>query len=53
MRPEVVVVDHELPAEPDVLGEHHVLAFGAARVTAETVADLLAGMSAPRQEVVL
>ena len=53
VRPEVVVVDHELPAEPDVLGEHYVLAFGAARVTAETVADLLAGMSAPRPDVVL
>ena len=33
VRPEVVVVDHELPAEADVLGEHYVLAFGAARVT--------------------
>ena len=48
VRPEVVVVDHELPAEPEVLGEHYVLAFGAARVTAETVADLMAGTSAPR-----
>jgi beta-N-acetylhexosaminidase len=52
VRPEVVVVDHELPAGPDVLGEHYVLAFGAARVTAETVADLMAGTSAPRPDVV-
>jgi beta-N-acetylhexosaminidase len=43
IRPDVIVVDHELPADPVVLGEHYVLAFGAARVTAETVADLLAG----------
>jgi beta-N-acetylhexosaminidase len=42
IRPDLIVVDHELPADPVVLGEHYVLAFGAARVTAETVADLLA-----------
>ena len=42
IRPGVIVVDHELPADPAVLGEHYVLAFGAARVTAETVADVLA-----------
>ncbi len=48
VRPEVVVVDHELPAGPDVLGEHYVLAFGAARVTADTVVDVMAGTSAPR-----
>jgi beta-N-acetylhexosaminidase len=47
IRPDVIVVDHELPADPAVLGEHYVLAFGAARVTAETVADLLAS---PRLE---
>jgi beta-N-acetylhexosaminidase len=41
IRPDVIVVDHELPADPAVLGDHYVLAFGAARVTAETVADLL------------
>ena len=42
IRPDLIVVDHELPADPIVLGEHYVLAFGAARVTAEAVADLLA-----------
>jgi beta-N-acetylhexosaminidase len=41
-RPDVVVVDHELPADSVVLGERYVLAYGAARVTAEAAADLLA-----------
>ena len=42
IRPDVVVVDHDLPADPTVLGQRYVLAFGAARVTAEAAADLLA-----------
>jgi len=43
LRPDVVVVDHDLPADSSVLGERYVLAYGAARVTAEAAADLLAG----------
>ena len=43
IRPDLVVVDHDLPADPIVLGQRYVLAFGAARVTAEAAADLLAG----------
>jgi len=42
-RPDVVVVDHDLPSAPEVLGEHYVLAYGAARATAEAAADLLVG----------
>jgi beta-N-acetylhexosaminidase len=40
------VVDHDLPADPTVLGHRYVLAFGAARVTAEAAADLLAAGAA-------
>ncbi|WP_166350228.1 glycoside hydrolase family 3 protein [Phytoactinopolyspora limicola] len=40
-RPEVIVVDHGPDSTADVLGDHHVLTRGAARVTAELVADLL------------
>jgi beta-N-acetylhexosaminidase len=43
LRHDLIVVDHELPADPAVLGDHYVLAFGAARVTADTVADLVVG----------
>ena len=42
IRPDIVVVDHDLPADPTVLGSRYVLAFGASRVTAEAAADLLA-----------
>ncbi|MGH8825597.1 MAG: glycoside hydrolase family 3 protein [Jiangellaceae bacterium] len=45
IRPDVVVVDHDLPADPGVLGQRYVLAFGAARVTAEAAADLLAALA--------
>ena len=44
--PDLVVVDHDLPADPTVLGHRYVLAFGAARVTAEAAADLLAAGTA-------
>jgi beta-N-acetylhexosaminidase len=40
LRPDAVVVDHEL-SEPGQFAEPYVLAYGAARVTAEAAADLL------------
>ena len=40
LRPDAVVVDHEL-SEPGQFAAPYVLAYGAARVTAEAVADLL------------
>jgi beta-N-acetylhexosaminidase len=43
LRPDAVVVDHELPSAPEVLGERYVLAYGAALGSAEAAADLLAG----------
>ncbi|PZF79683.1 glycoside hydrolase family 3 protein [Jiangella anatolica] len=43
-RPDLVVVDHDVNPLPEVLGSHYVLTHGAARVTAEAAADLLAGL---------
>lgn len=43
LRPDLVVVDHDVASPPAVLGDHHVRVHGAARVTAEVAADLLAG----------
>ncbi|MPY96591.1 MAG: glycoside hydrolase family 3 protein [Actinophytocola sp.] len=40
--PDVIVVEHDVGSPGEVLGLHHVLAFGAARATAEAAADLLA-----------
>ncbi|TDE15834.1 glycoside hydrolase family 3 protein [Jiangella asiatica] len=45
LRPDLVVVDHDVNPVADVLGEHHVLTYGAARVTAEAAADILASHS--------
>ncbi|HEY9408921.1 MAG TPA: glycoside hydrolase family 3 N-terminal domain-containing protein [Jiangellaceae bacterium] len=42
LRPDLVVVDHDVASEPEVLGDHYVLAHGAARVTAEAAAELIA-----------
>lgn len=44
-RPDLIVVEHDVGAAPDVLGEHHVIAYGASLVTAEAAANLLAGSS--------
>lgn len=41
-RSDVVVVDHGVATPRDILGERYVLAYGAARVTAEAAAELLA-----------
>jgi hypothetical protein len=41
------VVDHDL-SDPAELGEPYVLAHGAARVTADAVAELLAPLAAGR-----
>ncbi|MGH3468101.1 MAG: glycoside hydrolase family 3 protein [Thermocrispum sp.] len=41
-RPDLIVVDHDVGSPQDVLGEHHVLAFGASRITAEAACRLLA-----------
>lgn len=46
-RPEAIVVDHGTGTPPEVLGERYVLAHGAARITAEAAADLLASRSRP------
>jgi beta-N-acetylhexosaminidase len=40
--PDAIVVDHGMP-EPESFDEPYVLAFGASRVAADTVADLIAG----------
>lgn len=50
VRPDAVVVDHDL-SDPAELGEPYVLAHGAARVTAEAVAELLAPLAAGRPTV--
>lgn len=47
VQPEAVVVDHDL-SDPGELGEPYVLAYGAARVTAEVVAELLVPLAAGR-----
>jgi beta-N-acetylhexosaminidase len=42
-RPDVIVVDHELPADSAVLGAHHVLTHSGSLVSAQVAADVLAG----------
>lgn len=42
LRPDVIVVEHDIGSPSAVLGQHHVLALGAARVTADAAAELLA-----------
>ena len=46
-RPDVVVVDHELPSDPSVLGPRHVLTHSGSLVSAEVAADVLAGLTHP------
>ncbi|WP_026877326.1 glycoside hydrolase family 3 protein [Jiangella gansuensis] len=46
LRPDLIVVDHDVNPVADVLGEHYVRTHGAARVTAQAAADLLAGQLA-------
>lgn len=46
LRPDAVVVDHEL-SEPGQFAEPYILTYGAARVTAEAAADLLAAAATP------
>lgn len=47
IRPEAVVVDHDL-SDPAEFGEPYVLAHGAARITSQAVAELLAPLAAGR-----
>jgi beta-N-acetylhexosaminidase len=47
LRPDAIVVDHDL-SDPAELGEPYVLAHGAARVTAQAVAELLSPLAAGR-----
>jgi len=47
LRPDAVVVDHDL-SDPAELGEPYVLAHGAARVTAEAVAEVLSSLAVGR-----
>jgi beta-N-acetylhexosaminidase len=42
-RPDVVVVDHELPADAAVLGPNHVITHSGSLVSAQVAADLLVG----------
>ncbi len=42
-RPDVVVVDHELPGDESLLGPNHLLTFSGSLVSAEVAADVLAG----------
>jgi beta-N-acetylhexosaminidase len=39
--PDLVVVDHDLPSGPEVLGDRYVLTYGSSLVGAEAAADLL------------
>lgn len=50
VRPDAIVVDHDL-SDPAEFGEPYVLAHGAARVTSEAVAELLAPLAAGRPAV--
>ncbi len=40
-RPDLIVVEHDVGSPGEVLGPHHVLAYGASRATAEAAADVL------------
>ncbi|GAA5113487.1 glycoside hydrolase family 3 protein [Haloechinothrix salitolerans] len=40
-RPDLIVVEHDVGSPREVLGPHHVLAFGASRATAEAAAEEL------------
>jgi beta-N-acetylhexosaminidase len=44
LRPDVVVVDHELPGDVDLLGPNHLLTHSGSLVSAQVAADLLAGL---------
>lgn len=49
-RPDVVVVDHELPGDAAVVGPNHVLTHSGSLVSAQVAADVIAGRLA-RPEV--
>lgn len=42
VRPDAIVVEHDAGSPGAVLGDHYVVTYGAARVSAEAAADLLA-----------
>jgi beta-N-acetylhexosaminidase len=42
-RPDVIVVDHELPGDRDLLGPNHLLTYSGSLVSAEVAADVLTG----------
>lgn len=46
LRPDLVVVDHDVATPAAVLGDHYVLAHSAAAVSAEAAADVLTGTDA-------
>jgi beta-N-acetylhexosaminidase len=48
LRPDVVVVEHDLPGDPGLLGAHYLLTYSGSRVSAEVAADLLAGVPVDR-----
>lgn len=47
-RPDVIVVEHDTPGDRTVLGAHHVLTYSGSKVSADAVADLLAGIASDR-----
>ncbi len=44
-RPDTIVVEHDVPGDRQVLGPHHVLTYSGSKVSADAVADLLAGIA--------
>jgi len=45
-RPDLVVVEHDLPGDAELLGAHHICTYSASRVSADVAADVLAGTPA-------
>jgi beta-N-acetylhexosaminidase len=42
-RPDVVVVEHDLPGDVELLGAHHICTYSGSRISADVAADVLAG----------
>ena len=46
-RPDLVVVEHGLPGDVDLLGAHHICTYSGSRISADAAADVLVGASRP------
>jgi beta-N-acetylhexosaminidase len=46
-RPDVVVVEHDLPGDGALLGEHHICTYSGSRASADAAADVLAWAAYP------